>query len=377
MNKKKIVLVVQGEGRGHMTQAISMGEILVNAGFEISAVLVGCSTQREIPDFFYTKMKAPVSKFRSPNFVTDNKNKSIRVAPSLFLNLLQLPAYSKSVKQIEEVINKYKPDAIINFYDPLIGLYYLFKKPAVPLICIAHQYMFLHPEFIFPKGHRVDRLALRIFSHLTAFRSVKKLAISFYSMNNPIKSNLSVVPPLLRKDVFEQEEKQKDYYLIYLLNSGYRDEIVKWHQQNKHIEAHCFCDMPETYDTLKYGENLYFHKLDDKKFLELMAGSKGLVSTAGFESVCEAMYLGKPVFMVPVEGHFEQFCNARDAHKAGAGIFDKKFDINKFVEYVNTCKPNSELFRKWLNNSTEMFLSEINSAIRKANVTPDSVLTQG
>jgi uncharacterized protein (TIGR00661 family) len=377
MKKKKIVLVVQGEGRGHMTQAISMGEILESAGFEISAVLVGCSSHREIPDFFYKKIKSPVIKFRSPNFVTDHKNKSIRVAPSLFINLMLLPVFSKSMKQIDAVIKEHQPDAIINFYDPLIGLYYFFKKPKVPLVCIAHQYMFLHPEFKFPEGHRVDRMAVRTFSQLTALRSSRKLAISFYTMKNHDKAGLSVVPPLLRKDVFEQEEQHKEYYLIYLLNSGYKEEIVKWHQQNQHIEAHCFCDMPETYETLKYGENLYFHKLNDKKFLELMAGSKGLVSTAGFESVCEAMYLGKPVFMVPVEGHFEQFCNARDAHKAGAGIFDKKFDINKFVEYVSTCKPNPDLFRKWLNNSSEMFLTEINNVIKKTTTPSDPALGAG
>lgn len=49
-----------------------------------------------------------------------------------------------------------------------------------------------------------------------------------------------------------------------------------------------------------------------------MAGCKAYASTAGFESICEAMYLGKPVLMVPA--HIEQDCNAYDAMKAGAGI---------------------------------------------------------
>jgi UDP-N-acetylglucosamine:LPS N-acetylglucosamine transferase len=125
--------------------------------------------------------------------------------------------------------------------------------------------------------------------------------------------------------------------------------------------------MPETYETLRYGENLYFHKLDDTKFLNLMAGAKGLVSTAGFESVCEAMYLGKPVFMVPVEGHFEQFCNARDAHKAGAGIFDTFFNLDVFVDYVGTCKSDPLPFRTWLKDSKTMFLEEIHQTLETQN----------
>ena len=33
-----------------------------------------------------------------------------------------------------------------------------------------------------------------------------------------------------------------------------------------------------------------FHQLDDVKFLRYMAGCKAYATTAGFESVCEAMY---------------------------------------------------------------------------------------
>ena len=46
---------------------------------------------------------------------------------------------------------------------------------------------------------------------------------------------------------------------------------------------------------------LTFHKLHGEKFLRLMASSRGVACTAGFESVSEAAYLGKPLLMVPVE----------------------------------------------------------------------------
>lgn len=55
-----------------------------------------------------------------------------------------------------------------------------------------------------------------------------------------------------------------------------------------------------------------------------MAGCKAFATTAGFESVCEALYLQKPVLMVPV--HIEQECNAFDATRAGAGIRSDRFD---------------------------------------------------
>lgn len=73
--------------------------------------------------------------------------------------------------------------------------------------------------------------------------------------------------------------------------------------------------MPNEKEFVEIHENLFFHKLSDTKFLQYMAGCNGLISSAGFESICEAFYLDKPVLMVPVKGHFEQLSNGHDAQK--------------------------------------------------------------
>lgn len=69
-----------------------------------------------------------------------------------------------------------------------------------------------------------------------------------------------------------------------------------------------------------------------------MAGCKAYASTAGFESICEAMYLGKPVLMVPA--HIEQDCNAYDAMKAGAGIISDSFDLQPLLRFAGEYTPN-------------------------------------
>lgn len=111
--------------------------------------------------------------------------------------------------------------------------------------------------------------------------------------------------------------------MIYLVNSGYFEEVLAWHRTHPDIILHCFTDQPEKINSAFDFDKtkLVVHAINDTLFLEMMSKSKGLASTAGFESVCEAMYLGKPVLMVPIHGHYEQFCNSRDAYKAGAGIF--------------------------------------------------------
>jgi uncharacterized protein (TIGR00661 family) len=133
---------------------------------------------------------------------------------------------------------------------------------------------------------------------------------------------------------------------------------MSWQAQNPGVKVHCFWDrksMPETHCPQK---NLTFHQLNNTLFKEMLRKCKGYVSTAGFESVCEAMHLGKPVMMVPVEGQYEQACNALDGELSGAGIVSNSFDISKLLAYLPRHKPNWE-FRHWHKQAKSIFLSEL------------------
>ena len=358
--KKKYLLVVQGEGRGHVTQAMTLYELLVANGHEVCGVILGSSGQRDVPTFFINKVKAPITQVQSPNFLTYKKNKSINLTKSVIHNFLRLKTFRKSLKTIDDIVKKEKPDVIINFFDLLIGLYYKFNKPNIPLICIAHQYIYLHPEFQFPKGFWMDRMAIKFFTRITSTHSKKKLALSFYKMNGT-QNNVTILPPLLRDDLFSLKAETKNYFLIYLVNNGYFDEIAAWHKRHPLIELHCFTDNPK-YIEENYGYNkevLFVHAINDKLFLEKMSGANGLATTAGFESVCEAMYFGKPVLMVPIKGHFEQFCNSRDAYKASAGIYDDSFNLSKLVDYSSNYNYSNPSFQSWVKNAKEKIYQEI------------------
>ena len=45
----KFLFVVQGEGRGHLTQAISLYEILNQAGHQVVSVMVGMDDEQNLP----------------------------------------------------------------------------------------------------------------------------------------------------------------------------------------------------------------------------------------------------------------------------------------------------------------------------------------
>ena len=108
-------------------------------------------------------------------------------------------------------------------------------------------------------------------------------------------------------------------------------------------------------------KTLTFHRINDVKFLRYMAGCKAYATTAGFESVCEAMYLGKPMLMVPA--HIEQDCNAYDAAESGAGIVADTFDLSRLLEFAEHYTPNLE-FRYWARSAERRFLEILEGVVR-------------
>jgi len=367
LNNKKCLFLVQGEGRGHMTQSISMKQLLEKAGMTVCVVLIGKSNRREIPSFYYERINTSVIPIESPNMATDKNKKAIKPVPSLLNVIGKLPQFFYSLLIIHREIKKNKPDVIINFYEPMAGLYYFFFRPKIPMVCIGHHYMFNHPEYTMPEGHFFASLGLKLWTGLISFGAKKKLALSFYPFNDCKDKSIYIIPPLLRREVLNQETSNGNYLLVYLLNSGYMEDIIHWHDRNRQVQIHCFVDNKDIVDHYEYDSTLTFHQLNDKKFLEMMAHSKGLVSNSGFESVCEAMYLGKPVFMVPVEGHYEQFCNSRDAAGAGAGIYDTSFRIERFLSYLSGSYSENKEFREWVKKSEIAILKHIHNVVYENN----------
>ncbi|HEU4719300.1 MAG TPA: glycosyltransferase family protein [Bacteroidia bacterium] len=365
--KTKVIFAVQGEGRGHMTQALSLKQLLDRNGFEVCCVLVGSSERREIPAFFQEKFPGTeVIRVKSPNFILKN-NRGIRIGKSVMRNLWKLRTYLRSARLLKEKVKEHAPQLIINFYEPVVALYCLTnRRTHPPVVSIAHQYLGEHPEFKFPDGYMMDKYFLKNYTAFTAFGSSRILALSFYPLDDVKNQKLKVVPPLLRREAKEIQPTQEDFLLCYLVNAGYRSDIESWHAKNPSQELHVFTDMKSDKQVIEVKPKLFFHKLNDVEFLRHMAACKGLISSAGFESICEAMYLGKPVLMVPVEGHFEQRCNSRDGFRAGAGIYDDRFDITRFLNWLSERKPGNGDFRTWESKAEELFLRNFREVLNKA-----------
>lgn len=355
----KVLFTVQGEGRGHLTQALTLRQMLATCGHEVTGVVVGKSPARRIPAFFTEKIGAPVYYVESPNFLPAGAKGRPPLARSIAYNVMRIGRFRDGIRQIRRLARQ--ADVVVNFYDLLTGLAYGLGGVHTPLVCVGHQYLFLRPDFVFPPGHRIPLWLLRLYTRGTAFRATNLLALSFRPLEDCGNSRIRVVPPLLRQAVRQARPTAGGYLHGYLLNSGFSRDIRAWHETHPDVALHFFWDKPTPGGQLRIDDKLTFHSLNDEAFIHYMAGARAYATTAGFESVCEAMYLGKPVLMVPT--HIEQLCNAYDAEAAGAGIRCATFDLDR----LNSLKPvDSRPFREWTDRADRLIPELIEAAVHRA-----------
>lgn len=371
----KYLFIIQGEGRGHLTQAMTLEKMLLAHGHKVVCMLVGRSPARRLPSFFTEGVKAPVHSFESVNFVPSSKDKRPDAFRTFVYNVSISFKFNKSIRLIIKTIRNSGADVIVNFYESLGSLAYTRGRFRIPMVCIAHQFLLLHKDFHIKGLGYEGHLGLNLFSRAVAVSATKVLALSFRDMPADPKLKMKVVPPLLRPQIVSLRGKDSDsplvrdggYVLGYMLNAGFAEEVQEWHKLHPDVPLRFFWDNAAEAPVKVVDDTLSFYYLDDNEFVRQMAGCRAYASTAGFESVCEAMYLGKPLMMVP--SHIEQKCNAYDAtsgeftsadgRKGRAAVASDKFDMSALLDFADNGFVPDPAFQEWVRSAEEIILREL------------------
>lgn len=362
----KVLFLIQGEGNGHLTQAVSLFQMLESCGHEVVAAMVGSSGGTRKPDFFCHSVSCPVYTYKSAG-LSYSREGTLGVGATLANLIRTIPHLAESLRRIHSVVTSSRPDLIVNFYEIGGGLYNLWYGNRIPVCCIAHQYLFSHPDFVYPPQKGLHRYGLTLLSSVTAFRAAAVYALSF-SDSYASTQKVRVVPPLLRREVRDLVPSEGDHILVYLTQPLLRRQIEKWHRRNPSVKLHCFSNNPLQKTMQRVDDTLTFHPTGTDNFLGLLRTCKALVTTSGFESVCEAMLLGKPVMMVPVPNHYEQECNALDASLNQIGTVSSAFNLDRLFEYLPVHQPRSAQARQWLEKTQELLLFSMESLVREKAV---------
>jgi uncharacterized protein (TIGR00661 family) len=348
----KYFFIVQGEGMGHTTQSLALRSILERNGHIVTTTFLGTNFNGR-KNVLYQNL--PYQSFFSPVFLHRSDKQGINLFRTFLYNILLSPIYFYAIVRIAWHIRISDARVIIVFYDMIgqLGSYLAFS--GKPVYSISHHFFFDHPSFKWPLNRKAERLMLKFHSALASLGSRKKLAISFTEENNIVASKLFVIPPLLRPEILQCRPKWEEFVHIYCLQPGFLNDIVNLAIQTPKMEFRVF--VHEFGKSPELPSNLYISLIKDDKFRESIRNSCLVICTAGFETLAEAVYLNKPVIVIPSKGHFEQYCNAIDAERAGIAAISDSFDGVDFPGLKNN--PAHVPFVKWVAKAEEIIINSI------------------
>jgi UDP:flavonoid glycosyltransferase YjiC (YdhE family) len=361
-----VAFVVQGEGRGHMTQALALAGFLRDAGHEVERVLVGTSPFRSLPDYFVRGIGAPVETFSAPTQVPGPEARGMSVSRTAADALRRLPRFVAGAHRIHVVTRS--ADIVVNFLDLLGGLSRALFRTSSPALAVAHNHVFFHPALRHLPGGPLARRWVLAYARATALGVERLVALSFGPLASAAESagkrkRLVVAPPLLRPGLERLVARDEGHLLAYALNPGYAELLAAWHRRSGGATVHCYVDGGAAALAAEPQPGFYVHDLDQEAFLRHLATCRAYVGTAGFETICEAFHLGKPALVIPTDGQLEQTLNAWDAERAGAARAGAYEDLDEF--WRNPPAPEAarvRAFREWVRRAPEVLVAEVERA---------------
>ena len=298
----RIVYGVAGEGSGHSSRSRVVLEHLTQSGHEIKVVTY---------DRGLRHLKADFDTFHTGGLHITSVVNRMTPLKTLLTNLCRLPDGQKKLQDLrKDIFKTFKPHVVITDFEPMCA--YLANHYDLPLITIDNQHRLRYMRYHYPSQLKRDcQLAVGIIRAMVPKPDVS-LVTTFYS--GELKNRRTFLfPPLLRPRVQQLIPEKENYILVYLTQGfGSFLKMLKQFPRERFI----------IYGT-NAGDNngnLTFKAPSTDGFLQDLAACKGVMATAGFTLITEALFLKKPYLALPMAGQFEQAINAIFLEKLKCGI---------------------------------------------------------
>ena len=313
----RILYGVVAQGMGHATRSKVVCEHLVESGHDVKIVVSGRAHS------FLSKTFKDVVEIKGLTIrYVDN---AMAKAGSLAQNLIAAPnlLYENVNAYFDKVLD-FDPHAVITDFD---SFSYLFgKRHGLPVLSIDNQQIICrckHNKEI-KRGSEIDYRLTKAFVRAKLPGCEHYVITSFFypKIRKKFADTTTLVPSILRTAIIEAKKRARlgghvlvyqtstsDKRLIPTLNRVTGEKFVVYGLRRNAVEGNC---------TIK--------DFSEDGFVEDLAQAKAVVSNGGLSLVGEAVYLGKPVYSVPVQHQFEQLMNARYLEELGYGLAADSID---------------------------------------------------
>jgi uncharacterized protein (TIGR00661 family) len=237
-----------------------------------------------------------------------------------------------------EDVRHFDPKLVISDFDSYAWLFA--KRFGLPIVSIDNQQLIhkcKHDEEI-RRGFEADYRATRAFVK-AKLPGCDHYVVTFFCeppVRKKFQGRVTIVPPILRPEILAAKPKRGAHVLVYQtstsdtqlvaeLNAVKGTRFVVYGLRRDAVEGNC---------TIK--------DFSEAGFIRDLASCRAVVSNGGLSLMHEAIYLGKPVFSVPVRHAFEQEINARYLERMGYGLCAPKTDAGLLAAFLAQEKKYAE-----------------------------------
>ncbi|MBA2662706.1 MAG: teichoic acid biosynthesis protein [Bradymonadaceae bacterium] len=320
----KILYGVVGEGMGHAIRSSVILEKLLADGHAIHIVASGRAyelLERQFPQ---------VRRIWGLTMVmADNEVKTLGTAAGNIRGALA--GWPQNVRQYFEVMAEFAPDVVISDFESWTWLFA--KVNRIPLICIDNI------QIINRCRHERDIIA----GDAQAFRLTKSIVkakcpkarhylVTTFFYPEIRKSRTTLVPPILRRNVLDARSTSGDHLLVYQTSDTFKNLPAMLKRLDCPVYVY---GMRRDLTQDEHDGNLVYRPFSETQFIADLASCKGVVGSAGFTLIGEALHLHKPYLATPVGNQFEQTLNARYIEKLGFGLYDSHLDESSLRHFCD------------------------------------------
>ena len=329
----RILYGVVGEGMGHAMRSRVVLDDLLARGHEIQVVVSGRA-------YDYLKQRAgerlTVDKVWGYTLVyEDNEVSAFKTAVANLKGAVT--GWPQNIRAYVEISERFEPEVVISDFE---SWSYLFaQRHGLPVISVDNMQIINrceHPEDMF-EGMTADmelckaivktKVPGAFHYHVTTF---------FYP---PVrKERTTLHPPILRPEILAASPDRGDHLLVYQTSTSNRalPEILK----KTGLECRIYGLRRDIAEDVVDG-NLRYRPFGEGRFIDDLRSARGVIASAGFTLMGEAVYLRRPMLAVPVGKQFEQVLNARYLEREGYGVAADELDeqrVGQFIERIPDCE---------------------------------------
>jgi uncharacterized protein (TIGR00661 family) len=309
----KILYAIQGTGNGHISRAREIVPLLQQYG-ELDLLVSG--TEAEV-----TLAQPLKYRFHGISFVFGTNGGVDKWATYKIMNLPQMwrDMHSLPLKDYDLIINDFEPVSA-----------WACKLQKVPSVSLSHQCSFVSPQTPRPPHSRWNygEWLLKNYSPTT-----HHVGFHFERYADFVHT------PVIRSEIRNLQTTNLGHYTVYL--PAYDDKKLAKYLNQTDVHWHIFSKRQKVAYT---DGNVQVIPVNNEGFNISLASCDGLLTGGGFEGPAEALFLQKKVMMIPMQGQYEQQCNALAASKMGVPVL-QAIDEN-FVSHI----------KKWIKEDNKVWV---------------------